>query len=67
MASAFVSYAGPFNKSFRDIMIRDEFLKFFKSNNLSVTPNISPARLLTDDSTAALWNQQSLPSDKVSV
>lgn len=34
IASAFVSYAGPFNKNFRDIMIRDEFMKFFKANNL---------------------------------
>ena len=32
MASSFVSYAGPFNKKFRTIMINDEFMKFIKEN-----------------------------------
>lgn len=30
MASSFVSYAGPFNKKFRNIMINEEFMKFVK-------------------------------------
>jgi len=30
LASAFVSYSGPFNKKFRVQMIEVEFLKFFK-------------------------------------
>jgi dynein heavy chain len=67
LASAFVSYAGPFNKKFRDNMIQNEFLKYFKANSILTSPNIDPVRLLTDESTAARWNKQNLPSDKVSI
>lgn len=67
MASAFVSYAGPFNKKFRDKMIQEEFMKYFKAHQIPMTPNLDPVKLLTDESLAARWNQQSLPSDKVSI
>jgi dynein heavy chain len=48
MASAFVSYAGPFNKSFRDIMIKEDFEKYFKTHKISTSPNMDPVKLLTD-------------------
>lgn len=67
MSSAFVSYAGPFNKKFRDIMIKEEFEKYFKANKIPMSPAMDPVKLLTDESTAAKWNKQSLPSDKVSI
>ena len=67
MASAFVSYAGPFNKSFRDIMIRDDFAKYFTINKIPMSPVMDRVKLLTDESTAAKWNKQTLPSDKVSI
>lgn len=67
IASAFISYAGPFNKSFRDKMIKEEFDKYFKTNKINTSPNSDPVKLLTDESTAAKWNKQSLPSDKVSI
>lgn len=67
MASAFVSYAGPFNKKFRDKMIQDEFFKYFKANHIPMSNNLDPVKLLTDESLAARWNKQSLPSDKVSI
>jgi dynein heavy chain len=67
MSSAFVSYAGPFNKKFRDIMIKDEFEKYFKTNKIPMSASMDPVKLLTDESTAAKWNKQTLPSDKVSI
>ena len=67
MSSAFVSYAGPFNKTFRDKMISEEFEKYFKANRIPMSPNTDPVKLLTDEATAAKWNKQTLPSDKVSI
>jgi dynein heavy chain len=48
MASAFISYAGPFNKSFRDKMIKEDFEKYFKQNKLETSPGSDPVKLLTD-------------------
>jgi dynein heavy chain len=67
LASAFVSYAGPFNKSFRDLMIKEDFAKYFITNRIPMSAAMDPVVLLTDESTAAKWNKQTLPSDKVSI
>jgi dynein heavy chain len=48
LASAFISYAGPFNKSFRDKMIKDDFEKYFKTNKITTSPDTDPVKLLTD-------------------
>lgn len=66
IASAFVSYAGPFNKRFRDIMIKDNFLKYIQEHKIPLSPGADPVRLLTDESTVAKWNQDGLPNDSVS-
>ena len=67
MSSAFVSYAGPFNKTFRDIMIKENFEKYFKTNRIPMSLNMDPVKLFTDEATTAKWNKQILPSDKVSI
>lgn len=67
LASAFISYAGPFNKTFRDKMMKEDFDKYFRANKLYTSAESDPIKLLTDESTAAKWNKQSLPSDKVSI
>jgi dynein heavy chain len=42
LASAFVSYVGPFNKAFRDKIINDNFVEFFKKNNSPLSPAANP-------------------------
>lgn len=49
LASAFVSYVGPFNKSFRDKILNDEFLPFFTQNNIPMSADSNPVTILTDD------------------
>jgi len=56
IASAFVSYAGPFNKKFRDVMIKENFLKFMKEQKVPMSPASDPVKILTDESTIAKWN-----------
>jgi dynein heavy chain len=55
LASAFVSYVGPFNKQFRDKILLDSFLPFFGQNNIPMSENSNPIQILSDDATQALW------------
>ena len=48
-------------------MIKNDFTKYFVTNKIPMSGVMDPVRLLTDQSTAAKWNKQSLPSDKVSI
>ena len=66
LASAFVSYVGPFNKKLRDEIIVENFLPFFSANGIPMSPNSDPLTVLTDEATKAGWNNNSLPPDKVS-
>jgi len=65
LASAFVSYVGPFNKVFRD-QILAKFLEFFKANNVPMSEGSNPLTVLTDEATVAGWNTCGLPPDRVS-
>jgi dynein heavy chain len=55
LASAFVSYVGPFNKQFRDRIIVDSFMPFFGQNNIPMSLNSNPVDILTDDAKCAVW------------
>jgi dynein heavy chain len=49
MASAFVSYIGPFNMSYRQAIMKDKFAKFFKDNKIPVSDNLNPLEILTTE------------------
>jgi len=66
LASAFVSYVGPFNKKFRDIIMNENFVEFFKSNNIPMGKTSNPLSTLTDEAEIAGWNTYGLPPDQVS-
>jgi dynein heavy chain len=66
LASSFVSYVGPFNKEFRDMIINDNFLKFFADEKIPMSAACDPVLILTDEATIASWNNDKLPSDRVS-
>ena len=58
MASAFVSYAGPFNKKFRETMIKQHFIKEYGDIIPSSIEKDNPIaiKMLIDDSKIAKWN-----------
>mmetsp|Transcript_7029 Transcript_7029/g.18100 ORF Transcript_7029/g.18100 Transcript_7029/m.18100 type:complete len:3653 (+) Transcript_7029:117-11075(+) len=80
LASAFISYAGPFTKGFRDTLMRGFFDSQWKAfGGLAegieepegyVAPPMSrvlnPIAVLATDAEIASWNQDTLPADPVS-
>lgn len=62
VASAFVSYLGPFNKEFRDLLIKRDFFSDCMDNDVPVTPNMNLTSFLVDDSTVGEWNLQVWPT-----
>jgi dynein heavy chain len=48
------------------MIIYDNFVEFFKTNNIPMSPNSNPLTILTDEATVAGWNTYGLPPDNVS-
>ena len=80
LASAFVSYIGCFNKRFRLDLMNNVFLPYMKGQAsgasfttlknafaLPMSEGADPLKILTNDAEIASWNNESLPSDKVSI
>lgn len=75
IASAFISYVGPFTKPFRNHLMEKVFYPFLKKEftiacgeegQIPMSDNVNPVKLLTSDADVAQWNADSLPSDIVS-
>jgi len=49
LSSSFISYAGPFNKEFRDLMINKHFTKFMKDMKIPMGAIINPVKILTNE------------------
>jgi len=67
LATAFISYCGPFNSEFRDILSVDYFSYDMKKRNIPLTPDLNLVNFLVDDATVGEWNIQGLPKDDLSV
>jgi len=67
MASAFVSYIGPFKSTDRNLIMKQIFSKFFKDNKIPVSENSNPLSILTTEAEMAQWQNEKLPSDEVSL
>lgn len=67
LACAFISYCGPFNSEFRNILLNQYFFKDCVEKNIPVTKNVDVIALLTDEAQIGEWNIDGLPSDDHSV
>lgn len=56
LASAFVSYVGPFNKKFRMKIMDEKFVPFFQQNKIPMNPEADPLLVLTNPAQIANWN-----------
>jgi dynein heavy chain len=58
VASAFVSYLGPFNKEFRELLITRDFYGDCIRLKVPVTPNMNVSKFLVDDAEVGEWTLQ---------
>ena len=67
IASAFVSYCGPFPKKYRE-KIKMAFGEYVTSHEIPLSETaLDPLCILTNDAEKAKWNNQKLPADPVSI
>jgi dynein heavy chain len=76
LASAFISYVGPFTKVFRDKLMTQTFSPFLTDaftkavgagSPIPLSPAADPLKILTNAAEIAKWGADGLPADQVSV
>jgi dynein heavy chain len=68
LAGAFLSYVGAFTKSYRLSFLDEKWLPDLKARKIPTTEGIDPLYgVLTEDAQVAQWNNEGLPSDRVSI
>ncbi|XP_077184230.1 dynein axonemal heavy chain 17 isoform X3 [Paroedura picta] len=68
LITAFVSYVGYFTKKYRTELLDKFWAPYLHELKvpIPITPGLDPLSLLTDDADIATWNNQGLPSDRMS-
>ncbi|XP_047143157.1 dynein beta chain, ciliary isoform X1 [Hydra vulgaris] len=67
LISAFISYVGSFSKVYREDL-SSKWLTFLREQKvpIPITNDLDPLTLLTDNAMIAQWNNDNLPSDRMS-
>lgn len=67
LGSSFVSYIGPFSKAFRERIVAEDWIPKVKELGIPMTENLDiTMQVLTSEAVVASWNNEGLPSDRVS-
>ncbi|XP_048452578.1 dynein axonemal heavy chain 8-like [Rhincodon typus] len=67
LATGFLSYSGPFNQTFRDILLKVIWEVELQKKKIPYTDNLNIIAFLVDQAMIGEWNLQGLPSDDLSV
>ncbi|XP_045906997.1 dynein axonemal heavy chain 8-like isoform X1 [Micropterus dolomieu] len=65
--TGFLSYCGPFNQSFREMLLKDIWEAELRRHKIPFTENLNLISALVDPPTISDWNLQGLPGDDLSV
>jgi dynein heavy chain len=66
LATAFLSYSGPFNQAFR-VNLMNAWKNNLKTNKIPYSGDVDIISLLVDNTTIGEWNIQGLPTDELSI
>ncbi|XP_023388715.1 dynein heavy chain 5, axonemal [Pteropus vampyrus] len=66
LATAFLSYSGPFNQEFRNLLLND-WQKEMKAREIPFGDSLNLNEMLIDAPTISEWNLQGLPNDDLSI
>jgi dynein heavy chain len=64
---AFVSYSGPFNQDYRNILLTKKCIPDCEVQGVPISPTIDVISFMVDLGTIGDWNQQGLPNDPLSI
>ena len=57
LATAFLSYSGPFNQEFRDLLLNG-WKKEMRKNNIPFSEELNVTSMMVDNATISEWNLQ---------
>ena len=67
ISASFVSYIGPFSSKFRKDLWEDLWLPKIPERKIPYTPGVDPLAVLANDADQAVWKNQGLPADRMSL
>jgi len=67
VASAFVSYIGCFSATFRTILLQNYWGPDMKEKEVPASAELSPMEILASVTQRAVWNNENLPADQLSI
>uniref|UniRef100_A0A8C2TDF0 Dynein axonemal heavy chain 8 n=1 Tax=Coturnix japonica TaxID=93934 RepID=A0A8C2TDF0_COTJA len=67
LCTGFLSYCGPFNQIFRNLLLKDLWEVEMRAHKIPFTENLNLISMLVDPPTISEWNLQGLPGDDLSI
>ncbi|KAJ1439145.1 dynein heavy chain and region D6 of dynein motor-domain-containing protein [Ochromonadaceae sp. CCMP2298] len=67
LAAAFTSYIGAFGAEFRLNLWKTVWVQDLIGRDIPLTANVDPMHVLTNDSQMAVWQNEGLPADRISL